>query len=192
MRDTRRFGRVVRVALVVALVAGALLAGGAADAQQPRRGLFAECRSTARVEIERAGPRWIWEIDAVGVCSGPSGGPYIAISRGQGTSDSLGLCDGLVVRNLRLFVRHQLLSAQNPQNNRVLNELWTGVGFPQANVTTFPLVTPFEIWSEDGNIALGISGAGAIFHRFGLRCPPNDRPGATIYHVRILFDLLPR
>ena len=80
---------------------------------------------------------------------------------GQGTSDTLGLCDGsLLVQNLVIQVRIEY-------TNTVTGITTTETQFWHAGFTTYPVVTPYFTTKKIGSGAIG---AGVAIHHILLGC----------------------
>jgi hypothetical protein len=109
---------------------------------------------------------WDWAVSGAGLCFGDLKGPYSVTLAGRGTSTGLGLCDGVVVRDLSLATTIHLVSGLSG------GRTFTGTWF--APLTTFPLATPFLIDDSSGSLV----GAGALATRTRLACPPNGIPTA--------------
>ena len=123
------------------------------------------CVANGNVVIEGEPGAWNWTVGGLGPCvSGTLRGNYNVVFSGTGTSDSLGLCDGVVVTNLNIDVKATVTNLRTGQVYNV-TERW------RAPLTTFPLVTPFLVSGG------GESGAGVIATRVLLNCPPG---GATV------------
>ncbi len=125
------------------------------------------CVANGNVVIDGEPGAWDWTVGGAGPClSGTLRGNYNVVFSGTGTSDSLGLCDGLVVRNLNIDVK---LTVSNLRTGEVYNvtEKW------RAPLTTFPIATPFLISGG------GESGLGVIATRVLLNCPPGGASVAT-------------
>ena len=164
-------GRVLAVvALSLALVFG--MAAGPAKA----KGGVLLCQ-TSGVVTQTGGPgTWTWTVQlAFGQCFGDLRGPYILQGSGAGTSNGLGLCDGLLVQNLNIAMHLHLVSALGPPFDKSFDEVWS------APISTFPLATPFLVSDPGG----GLAGVGVIFsHVFG-QCPPKGSPGAVTIELRL-------
>jgi hypothetical protein len=170
----RSFGRgrwLVTAAMSLALVGAVALPAGA------RAGLPLVCQTAGAVN-ETGGPGvWNWDIQfGFGQCFGDGSGPYIVQGTGSGTSTGLGLCDGILVKNLKLNVTLHLASVLGTPYNKTLNEIWS------APLTTFPLATPFLISDASGGTPVG---GGVILTRIGLKCPPAGTPGTITAELRI-------
>jgi hypothetical protein len=132
--------------------------------------------NTRTVVCEAGGANFItgngpynWSFYGSGTCVGTVFGVQSVFLRGSGTSDTLGLCDGLLVQNLDLTVDLSML------NNRTLvthnfTETWS------SPLSTYPVATPFLI--QDA--ADTFTGAGTIFDHIFLGCPPGGAP-PTVY-----------
>lgn len=157
-----RFTRCLLALLLVSSLV--VLAGGTASAAGPT----IACVMSGNVIITGAtGDGWDWKVTGQGPCLDLRlRGPYSALVTGAGTSDTLGLCDGLIVQNLNLAMT---LTVTNLRTNvtRVTTEIW------KARITTFPLATPFFVGG-------GQTGLGAISTRILLNCPPAGSSGATM------------
>ena len=102
-----------------------------------------------------------WTVMGRGSCQGDLEGTYFLDFLGQGSSDTLGLCDqGLLVQNLNINVVGSLTNAQTLVP-KFFNHDWV------APVTTYPLVTPFLI-QQNGTDEL--IGAGAFLNHIFLMC----------------------
>jgi len=125
------------------------------------------CVANGNVVIDGEPGAWDWTVGGLGPCvSGTLRGNFNVVFSGTGTSDSLGLCDGGVVTNLKIHVK---ATVSNLRTGQVYNvtEKW------RAPLTTFPLVTPFLISGG------GESGLGVIATRVLLNCPPGGASVAT-------------
>lgn len=123
------------------------------------------CVANGNVVIEGAPGAWNWTLGGLGPCvSGTLRGNFNVVFSGTGTSDTLGLCDGLVVTNLDIDVKATVSNLRTGQIYNV-TEKW------RAPLTTFPIVTPFLI-SGGGETGLGV-----IATRVLANCPPG---GATV------------
>lgn len=118
------------------------------------------CLANGYVDISGSGP-YGWSIRGAGTCVDTLQGNFLVQIFGVGQSDTLGLCDGLLVQNLGIVVRMTLTNLRTLQV-RTSDQLW------YAPISTFPIATPFLI-SQGG----GLQGAGAISTRILLNCPPN-------------------
>ena len=102
-----------------------------------------------------------WTISGRGSCQGDLEGTYFLDFLGQGSSDTLGFCDGgLLVQNLNINVVGSLTNAQTLVP-KFFNHDWV------APLTTYPLVTPFLIQQNGSGELLG---AGAFFNHIFLMC----------------------
>ena len=108
-----------------------------------------------------------WTVQGAGLCIGDLKGPYSVKFAGAGTSTGLGLCDGLLVRDLSIDVTIDLTSGL--AGHRTFDETWF------APLTTFPLATPFLVSDSGGSLI----GAGAVVTRTRLACPPDGVPTAV-------------
>lgn len=153
----------IRRALALLVVTVALVAMAASPASAGPR---INCAMTGHVLLSQnpAGD-WSWGITAAGPCLNFLSGPYTAIATGEGHSDTLGLCGGLLVQNLVIDVKLTVMNLRTGQV-KVTNETWG------APLTTFPLATPFIVGG-------GQSGVGAISTRILLGCPPGGSSVAT-------------
>jgi len=135
------------------------------------------CQTAGIVNITGGPGAWNWDLAfGFGQCVGDGKGPYVLLGSGSGTSDSLGLCDGLVVRNLHLDVTLHLTSVLGPAFSKDLHEVWS------APISTFPIATPFLASNADTG---GLVGAGALLNRIHLQCPPAGTPSAVTIELRI-------
>lgn len=157
---TRKRVRTVFALVVVTIALVALVATPASSAT-PRL----NCVMNGNTHITPAGDGYTWEIAGAGPCLNFLSGPYFGTISGSGTSDSLGLCDGLLVQNLVIDVKFTFANLRTGVV-KVVNEVW------QAAITTFPVATPFLV--SGGN-----DGLGAIATRIGLNCPPGGSSGST-------------
>jgi len=155
-RGSKRF-------LIVVMVLAALTLATAMPSNAAN--IRVTCAASGHINVAANGDAWDWNVDGIGLCLDTFQGPYQAILAGSGTSDSLGLCDGLLVQNLSVQVSIGLL---NLRSNvfKVVHETW-GLA-----LTTFPVATPFLISN-------GGSGLGAMFTRVLLACPPAGISTAT-------------
>jgi hypothetical protein len=159
MANAKGIGR----AIVLILVTMALVAAVAAPASAGPR---VRCVMNGNVVIvENAGGGWDWSVGGTGACLDFLNGPYTGVLTGTGHSDTLGLCDGLLVTALRINVSLTLTNLRNSATT-VTNEVWT------APITTFPIATPFFVRG-------GESGVGTILTRLLLNCPPGGASVAT-------------
>jgi hypothetical protein len=104
-----------------------------------------------------------WKLVGAGSCQGDLEGTYILPNLlVQGTSDTIGLCDGdAVVTNLSMAAKGTLLNVANPMLSKTLDGQTWG-----APVTTYPVTTPFVISKGGSEI-----GAGSITSRVFGKCP---------------------
>ena len=154
----RKSKRLVAVIMVLA----ALTFVAAAPAQAGPR---LNCAATGNVALTPNGDAWAWQVSGLGLCLDSLSGPFQMIFNGAGASDSLGLCDGLLVTNLKILVTITTLNLRTGVVKNI-SEKWI------ATVSVFPLATPFLI-------AGGQNGLGAIFTRILLNCPPGGVSAAT-------------
>jgi hypothetical protein len=170
----RSSGRGRRLLLALALSFG--LVAGMAGQATARQGLPLICQ-TSGIVTQTGGPgTWNWNIQiAFGQCFGDQGGPYAMQGSGSGTSTGLGLCDGLLVRSLRLAVHLNLISALGPAFDKSFDEVWS------APLTTYPLATPFLVSAPSG----GLVGLGVILSHVHFACPPKGTPGAVTIELRL-------
>lgn len=153
--------KTMRRGLALLMVTVALVALVASPASAGPR---LHCVANGTVVTSGTGP-YTWSINGVGPCLDGLQGNYIVTFAGTGRSDTLGLCGGLVVRNLNLNVSLTILNLRTGLTS-IVNETWG------APVTTFPLATPFLIGG-------GQSGLGTIFTRVLLKCAPAGNSVAT-------------
>ena len=148
-----------RTVLALALLTGLLvpLSGGTAHAVQ---GLPISCTAAGTIFWSNVGAKTNWTLLGKGSCQGDLEGTYFLDFTGSGTSDTAGLCDGtLLVRNLNLNIVGTLTNA-NTLATKVINHDWV------APVTTYPIVTPFLIQGNAGNVR----GAGVFFNHIFAQC----------------------
>lgn len=146
----------MRKTIALAVVTLALVAFAAAPAGAATRVV---CVANGFVDITGTGP-YQWEVVGSGTCLDTFQGNFLVTFTGEGTSDSLGLCDGLLVQNLTITVNQTFLNLRTLQST-------SGTQTWSAPLSTFPLVTPVLI--DQGG---AFQGAGAIFTRVLLNCPP--------------------
>jgi len=152
-----------------------LLLGTVAPAQARNGPLL--CQTAGILNITGAPGHWDWDLQVgFGQCVGDGKGPYVLVGNGTGTSDSLGLCDGLVVQNFHMDVTLHLISVLGPAFSKDLNEVWS------APITTFPIATPYLVSDASSG---GLVGAGAILSHIHLQCPPNGAPSAVTIELRL-------
>lgn len=151
----------VRRTLALLLVTVALVALVASPASAGPR---VNCVANGNVFISGTGP-YTWSIEGLGPCLDSLQGNFLTSFSGSGTSTSLGLCGGVVVRGLSLNVSLTFLNLRTGQVT-AQTETWS------APVTTFPIATPFLIGG-------GHSGAGTILTRVLGQCPPLGNSVAT-------------
>jgi hypothetical protein len=101
-----------------------------------------------------------WSVQGRGSCQGDLEGTYFLDFIGSGTSDTLGLCDSLLVQNLNINVIGSLTNAQTLVP-KFFNHDWV------APVTTYPIATPFLIQQNGTGELLG---AGNFFNHIFLQC----------------------
>lgn len=141
----------VLVVLMLALVG--LIAAPASSATR------VTCLANGFVDVSGSGP-YSWAIAGAGTCVDTLQGNFLVSILGFGSSDTLGLCGGLLVQNLNIAVGMNLHNLRTLQDRSVV-QTWS------APLTTFPLVTPVLI-DQGGSL----QGAGVISTRILLSCPP--------------------
>jgi hypothetical protein len=157
-----------------------LIAGIGGQAKAAPSGLLV-CNATGTVVVVAQTPGPFadqWTVAVKGSCIDTSLGVFVVEASGVGTSDSLGLCDGIgFVQNLHLNMTITLTSVAD-SSVTVSTESWEGP------ITTYPIVTPFLV--EDGGIQSDndVVGAGAIFSHVFAQCPPLGTPVARIDWAR--------
>lgn len=109
-----------------------------------------------------------WSLSGNGLCVGDKLGPHVLSMTGSGVSTNLGLCDGLVVTDLRLSVSLQLVSVTTGGVTNIV-QTW------RAPVTTFPVATPFVV----NDVAGKLVGGGTLLTRIAGQCPPKGTSSAT-------------
>jgi hypothetical protein len=148
----------------VVVVLAALTLAAAAPAQAGPR---VTCEATGHVNVAPTSPGWAWQVDGFGLCVDFLNGPWQIALSGTGTSDTLGLCDGLVVTSLDLDVTVTFLNLKTGRINAKA-ERWF------APVSIFPVATPFFITGGGAG-----PGVGTMFTRILLGCPPGGLNTAT-------------
>jgi len=148
----------VVVVLMLALVG--LLAVPASSATR------VTCLANGFVDISGSGP-YSWAVVGSGTCVDTLQGNFLVNILGFGSSDTLGLCDGLLVQNLDITVGMNLTNLRTLQS-RSVTQTWS------APITTFPVVTPFLV-DQGGKL----QGAGLLSTRILLSCPPAGNHVAT-------------
>jgi hypothetical protein len=164
---SNRSSKAMRALVVLMAAAGAFVTilGVPAHAGQQ-----ITCAVNGTIKVSRSATGWNWQVSGLGPCANEEipGFPSIPHVRGSftgtGTSATLGLCDGLVVTDLKIKVSLQLTNLRTGKV-RTINEKWI------ALVTTFPLATPFLVSGSQ-------SGAGVMFNRTTLSCPPGGSSNA--------------
>jgi hypothetical protein len=151
-----------RRATAVVAIAAALLMVLAGPAHAGPR---VTCEASGNVNVSESIAGWDWRVSGVGLCVDTLQGPFQVGFTGTGTSDTLGLCDGLLVIDLNIRVRLQLLNLRTGVL-RTINERWT------APLSLFPVATPFLVSGSQ-------SGIGSMFTRILLSCPPDGNSSAT-------------
>jgi len=177
-------GRSNRLRRAVVIVSATLwlIAGLGAQAKAAPSGLLA-CVATGTTVVVSQTPGPFadqWSVAAKGSCLDASLGAFVVEVSGVGTSDSLGLCDGIgFVQNLHLNMTVTLTSVAD-SSVTVLTESWEGP------ITTYPVVTPFLI--EDGGMQSDndVVGVGAIFSHIFAQCPPLGTPVSRIVWTRTI------
>jgi hypothetical protein len=148
-----------RVLLALALLTGMLvpLAGGTAHAVD---GLPISCTAAGTVFWTPLGSTTGWSLTGRGSCQGDLEGTYFLDFTGAGTSDTAGLCDGSgLVQNLKINIVGTLTNAASLAV-RGINHDWV------APLSTYPIVTPFGIQSNGGDLL----GAGVFFNHIFAMC----------------------
>jgi hypothetical protein len=161
MRSIRR--------MVVALAACAILVGvfGASSASALT---VKPCIGSGSLRVTPSGDPlhpYLWTIQGSGSCPAnltlllnPNEAQTVRFF-GQGTSDTLGLCDGsLLVQNLLIVVRVQY-------TNVVTGTTTTETQYWRAPLTTYPVATPYLMTTRPG---AGAFGAGIALHHILLGC----------------------
>ncbi|MEX2555440.1 MAG: hypothetical protein WEB06_07405 [Actinomycetota bacterium] len=159
MARSKGIGRAVAlIVLTMALVA--MVAAPASAGPRVR------CVMNGNVVItEGPGGGWDWTVGGTGPCLDFLNGPFDGIITGSGHSATLGLCDGLVVTDLKIKVSLTLANLRNGVTT-VTSETW------RAPISTFPIATPFFVRG-------GENGVGTILTRLLLNCPPGGASVAT-------------
>jgi len=152
-----------RKATVILAIASAMIpfAAGPAHAVEP---LPIVCSAAGSITITGVGSAWHWDLLGKGSCEGDLNGTYFLDFVGNGSSDTLGICDDTgLVQNLDLTMRLTLTNANTliPKN---LVQSWS------APVTTYPVATAFLINTTSGQ---GGPGAGVFFNHIFLQCAGN-------------------
>lgn len=150
-------GRTRRLLATVAL-AGIMIPAmaGSAGAVSP---LPIVCTAAGTVTFVN-GENDSWTLLGRGSCQGDLEGTYFLDFVGQGTSDTLGVCDqGLLVQNLNINVVGSITNAQTGVP-KFFNHDWV------APLTTYPIATPFLINQNGG----GLIGAGVFLNHIFLIC----------------------
>jgi hypothetical protein len=166
--------------LGAALAAMALVVIVPAEPANAVPGLPIDCTAAGTLETVSGPLVTQWRLVGGGSCSGDLEGTYVLPNLlAQGTSDSIGLCgeagDG-VVTNLRLVPTGTLVNLARPMASKTLaGQVW------RADVTTYPLATPFLIYDSLGNQI----GQGAIFSRIFGQCPAVG--GSPVMTIRFSF-----
>jgi hypothetical protein len=155
-------GKQFRRGVALVAIAAALLVVVAGPAHAGPR---VTCEASGNVDVSEAVAGWAWRVSGVGLCVDTLQGPFQVGFTGAGTSDTLGLCDGLLVTDLNLRVTLRLLNLRTGVL-RTIKERWT------APLTLYPLATPFLVAGSQ-------SGIGAMFTRILLSCPPGGNSSAT-------------
>jgi hypothetical protein len=156
--------------LLALACAGAAVGGTAAVGAQrlDAAEIALACTASGTADVAPAGTGFAWTVRGIGSCLDvalPLADAQIVSFTGTGTSDTLGLCSGLVVSNLSIAVQMTLL---DPVTNttRSFNEVWS------LPVTTYPIATPFLISGAK-------SGAGTILSHILATCPPKGTDSAN-------------
>ncbi|MFY9588844.1 MAG: hypothetical protein WAT66_15470, partial [Actinomycetota bacterium] len=121
-------------ALALAVVALALVAFVAVPAQAATRVV---CVANGFVDISGDGP-YTWSVLGQGPCLDTLQGTFATQFSGTGTSDTLGLCDGLVVQNLSIVIDAVTTNLRTGAQSFTTQQWF-------APITTFPVATPFLI-----------------------------------------------
>jgi hypothetical protein len=132
------------------------------------------CVATGPVNVT-ANPTagWDWSISGSGSCLNPSlqpTGTQTVVFSGTGHSDSLGLCDGVLVNNLALTVSMTLTNTVTG-GTRSHSETWG------LQITTYPVATPFLVSGP-------ATGVGTIVSHIFLQCPPNGSASGAFAWVQ--------
>ena len=143
-----------------------IVLGGVAPAPTGAAGLLT-CDAAASTYIEPESGLHHWTIEGQGICSTNSSTYFLDLSA-VGTSEGLGLCTSSDVGNLDLDAEITLVSATTGHREVATVKL----GAPS---TTYPVTTPF-VATRDGKTV----GAGTIFTRIFLACPPAGSPSTRI------------
>jgi hypothetical protein len=115
-----------------------------------------------------------WSIKGTGACVTGGGTLTIAII-GQGTSQGLGLCSGLVMQNFDITV------------DEVITRVFTGeqyfATYHFVNAAgTFPITSLFAVTQNPlADPSPGIVGAGQLWTHIFASCPPAGNGSATFY-----------
>jgi hypothetical protein len=153
----------LRRTIALAVVALALVAFVAAPAGAATR---VACVANGFVDVAGDGP-YTWSVVGTGTCLDTLQGNFLVTFSGAGTSDTLGLCGGLLVRNLDITVKQNFLNLRTLKASSA-TQTWS------APISTFPVATPFLI--DQGG---ALQGAGAMLTRILLGCPPAGNHVAT-------------
>jgi hypothetical protein len=169
-------GKAVRTPALAILLALMLTLALAAPAHAAKPPGMITCLATPRLtHVNNGDGTWTWGVKGSGACVA-GGGTLTVKVMGEGLSNGLGLCDGLLVQNLdilltvdieRVFSGHQFTATNH----------WV------ATLSTFPLATPFVV--RDGTGASTV-GAGVIFSHIFLNCPDDNtaRQSSTVTWVQ--------
>ena len=167
IQKTRAGRRIV----VGALLAVALLVAMAAPAPGIPPAPIT-CTAAGTLNTVDGGPIDGWTVSGKGSCLADRQGPYLVTFTGVGTSQGLGLCDGsVIVRDFNIVITG-LLKNTVTGKTKPLSEEWFSL------VTTYPIVTPFLVATDDGKL-----GAGLLSTRIGGNC--NGSPAATFVWTQL-------
>ena len=127
-----------------------------------------ECTAGADLEIVTDRPgHYLWTLAGGGQC-GDGNAVYTAHIDGAGTSVGLGLCDSGIVTNLDINVLLTLTST-------VTGVVSTHSEDFEAQLTTFPIATPFTVVQNFNTV-----GVGNIDTHIFLHCPPGGTPSTFL------------
>ena len=123
------------------------------------------CTAAGTVLFKNSANSTAWTLVGRGSCQGDLEGTYFLDFTGSGTSDSLGNCDAMnggfvvPVTNLSINILGTLTNAATLVP-KFINQDWV------APLTTYPIVTPFLIQTNGGDLI----GAGAFFNHIFIQC----------------------
>jgi hypothetical protein len=160
---------------LVAVVTGVLAVAPAAQASQQL-----VCNGGGGVTIDRQlDGTYKWVMTGFATCNNPQGDPVrTAALTGLGESANLGICsDDLLVDafSMNVAVTFTSFSPLSGVQSSVQHQVWS------LPATTFPVVTPFVVSSQEG----GLLGAGELSTHIALKCPPAGQPSMQVAWVQI-------